>query len=152
MNDMRKLMEAVQLNEFFVRAGMTVEEIFSTILGQLDPTDRQNDTEEFEPNYLRSLGFKEAARQVMPLTKRVARIKKSLQPIWNQKAVNQQIIAILDSCPHLEATEEYDEEDDDMYIEYVIPSFIEAIETFEAYGQDLVSSDYIEDLDDGGRF
>lgn len=156
MNEMRKLIEAVQLNEFFVRAGMTVEEVFSTMLGQLDPTNRGKGSDEFEPNYLRGLGFREAATQLMPLTKRVARIRKSLQPIWNEKAINRHIVDALErSTSHLEASDDYD--DEESYIQNVIPSFVETIEIFEAYGQYLVSSEYIEDLDDGsdadlGRF
>lgn len=145
MNKMRKLMEAVQLNEYFVKRGMTVEEVFSTILGTIDPTDRENDSEEFEPTYLRSLGFRDAARMVIPLTKRVASIKKSLQPIWDQPAVNEEALDLLDNLPHLEALEEYNHED--LYIENVVPSFDRAIEIFQEYGTSLAEEAFEDDFE-----
>lgn len=131
-----KISEKKQLNEYFVKRGMKVGEIFTTILGPLDIQARDAGEENFEPDYLRSLGFEEAADQLEELVDEVIGIKLELQDVWNKPVRNQEIIDELEGVTwHLEASGEYD--DEEFYIDEVIPSFEQAIELFATYGADL---------------
>jgi len=70
---MRKLMEAVQLNEYFVREGETFKDVWIMFF-----SDLVNDAKIFQNE-----GESEAARQFLAVSKEVAPLKQKIKPLLN---------------------------------------------------------------------
>lgn len=128
------------LREFFIKSGWTVGEIFKEIFGGLAITGR---TEDNEVNYLQSLGFDDAAREVLDLQTQILQVREDLKPYWKMRINDKQWISETESIagPYLEASEAY--EDEESYMEDVVPTIEFMIEHFdilagvaEEYGQE----------------
>jgi hypothetical protein len=127
MNEMRKLIETVRLNEYFIKSGWTVGKIFDNTLGNILNT---SNSDENEVRYLQSLGFREAAKTVRELQKQTIRIKKELRPYWGMKVVGKEWVDDVEHVggPYLEASEEY--EDEEWYINSIPDSIQSLIDAF----------------------
>lgn len=143
---LRKVTEA-RLDEYLLQTGQTIGEVFDTVLGSLDAEKRG--TEEFEPNYLESLGFMDAASDMEDMVDDVMTLKADLQPIWNEAVVNDGLLDhLLSVAYHLEASSEYDSEED--YLDSVVPSYEKTIEFLLQHAEDLIVED--EEEEDSFRF
>lgn len=123
---LRKVTEQ-KLDEYFARVGEdTVGSVFGKVLGMLDLNESED--LEYEPEYLLSLGFEEAAESLEAMVDEVMVLKDALQPIWNEPLNNEDILIDIENraTDHLEAN--YDDEAE--YIETVLASIDSAIDIF----------------------
>jgi hypothetical protein len=114
-----------RIDEYLLQTGMTLGEVFDAVLGSLDADKRG--TEEFEPHYLESLGFMDAASTMEDMVDDVTELKNEMQPHWNETVDNDELLdELLGVAYHLEASSEYNDEED--YLETIVPSYEKTIE------------------------
>ena len=120
MNEMRKLMEAVALNEFYVKKDMTFKDAFVALVGfesdWISEVDR-----------LRDAGWNHAADGMRTVVQMMKETKEQLKDVWDEPIPNRAVKA-LDRQGNYTWEIVSDPETEKEYREYIVEGMLDAMD------------------------